>query len=91
MNLGHNKEDCPLNANGSLNWTVDKFIVVNSVGIFVHTLKWCDYIEAATKDKHLQLLQAHLFLSTMTKPQTAFTFAILDEFLIAALECKTSA
>ena len=39
LNLGHNGDSCPLNASGSLDWTVDKFTVVASAGIFVHTLK----------------------------------------------------
>lgn len=91
LNLGHNGEVCPLNANGGSDWTADKFTVVDSAGIFVHTLKWCGCNGATAEDKHLQLLRARLFPSTVTKPQTGFTFAVLDEFLIAALECKTSA
>ena len=43
------------------------------------------------KDKHLQLLRCRLFPSTTMKPQTAFTFDVLDQFLMDELECKTSA
>ncbi|KAI6041972.1 hypothetical protein EDC04DRAFT_2601277 [Pisolithus marmoratus] len=32
-----------------------------------------------------------LFPASISKPKTAFTFAVLDHFLIDALECKTSA
>ncbi|KAG1841518.1 hypothetical protein F4604DRAFT_1884906 [Suillus subluteus] len=42
-------------------------------------------------DRHLHLLKARLFPASITRPQSAFTFDILDNFLIDALECKTSA
>ncbi|KAI5985315.1 hypothetical protein EDC04DRAFT_2913872 [Pisolithus marmoratus] len=34
---------------------------------------------------------SRLFLASISKPKTAFTFDVLDHFLIDALECKTSA
>ncbi|KAI6138394.1 hypothetical protein BKA82DRAFT_4366513 [Pisolithus tinctorius] len=37
-----------------------------------------------------QLLRAKLFPSTFEKPSTAFTFAVLDDFLRDNLECGTS-
>ncbi|KAG2051654.1 hypothetical protein BDR06DRAFT_889234, partial [Suillus hirtellus] len=39
----------------------------------------------------LQLLCAGLFPTSTTRPRTAFTFEVLDNFFIDALECKTSA
>ncbi|KAG1725093.1 hypothetical protein EDB19DRAFT_1644195, partial [Suillus lakei] len=45
----------------------------------------------AEKDRHLHLLKAKLFPASITRPYSAFTFDILDNFLIDALECKTSA
>ncbi|KAI5987002.1 hypothetical protein EDC04DRAFT_2873478 [Pisolithus marmoratus] len=42
-------------------------------------------------DWHLDLLRQRLFPATISKPKTAFTFDVLDHFLIDALECKTSA
>ena len=91
VNLGHDGQMCPLNINGPFEWTSDAFTIVASSGIFVHKVVWCRCNGATAQDKHLQLLRAHLFPSSITKPQTAFTFAVLDEFLIEALECKTSA
>ncbi|KAG9312104.1 hypothetical protein JVU11DRAFT_7389 [Chiua virens] len=67
------------------------FTVVDTAGIFVHTVKWCQCSGASQEDKHLQLLQERLFPSTIVNPQTAFTFDVLDEFLVDSLECKTSA
>ena len=87
LNLGHDGDACPLNGDGP----GDPFTVVDSTGIFVHTVKWCRCSGVSDQDRHLQLLRCRLFPSTVTKPQTAFTFHVLDEFLINELECKTSA
>jgi hypothetical protein len=92
LNLGHGGSICPSNTEeASSDWSCHQFTVVDSAGIFVHRVRWCRCNGATTKDNHLQLLQAQLFPSTVTKPQTAFTFDVLDHFLIDALECKTSA
>ncbi|KAI6040541.1 hypothetical protein EDC04DRAFT_2602333 [Pisolithus marmoratus] len=42
-------------------------------------------------DWHLSLLRERLFPASISKPKTAFTFDVLNHFLIDALECKTSA
>jgi hypothetical protein len=39
----------------------------------------------------MQLFQAGLFPASFTRPKTAFTFAVLDDFLLDNLECGTSA
>ncbi|EGO04262.1 hypothetical protein SERLA73DRAFT_45127, partial [Serpula lacrymans var. lacrymans S7.3] len=49
----------------------------------------CSYPNAAHSD--VQLLSNGLYLANQKKPQTAFTFALLDDFLIDNKECKTSA
>jgi len=41
--------------------------------------------------QHEQLLQAGLFPSSFEEPETAFTFSVLDDFLVDNLECKTTA
>ncbi len=89
LNLGHNGDVCPLNTDKG--GCGDKITMVDSAGIFVHLVKWCKCNGASSQDKHLQLLRHRLFPSTTFKPQTAFTFNVLDEFLIDSLECKTSA
>ena len=91
LNLHHDRSPCPFNSIGSSDFIFNQFTVVNSVGIFIHTIKWCRCNGDSIKDRYLQLLQDRLFPSTITKPQTAFTFNVLDEFLIEALECKMSA
>jgi hypothetical protein len=89
LNLGHNGDICPLSTGE--NERIDRITMVDSAGIFVHTVKWCRCNGASDQDKHLQLLRHRLFPSTVLRPQTAFTFNVLDEFLIDSLECKTSA
>ncbi|KAN0088257.1 hypothetical protein V8E55_005314 [Tylopilus felleus] len=87
--LGHQGDPCPLE--GTSGMSSQHFTVVDSGGIFIHTVKWCQCDGATKEDKHLQLLQEQLFPATITNPQTAFTFGVLDEFIITSLECKTSA
>ncbi|KAI6110239.1 hypothetical protein EV401DRAFT_2059488 [Pisolithus croceorrhizus] len=53
--------------------------IVHTEGIFSHEVS------------HLDLLHQRLFPASISKPKTAFTFDVLDHFLIDALECKTSA
>ena len=89
LNLGHNGDVCPLNTGE--NEHGNQITVMDSAGIFVHLMKWCKCNGASDQDKHLQLFQHCLFPSTVFKPQTAFTFNVLDEFFIDSLECKTSA
>jgi hypothetical protein len=90
--LGHGGDPCPNNISDSgADSSCDSFTVVHSTGIFVHRLKWCTCNQMKLEDRHLQLLRARMFSSTTTKPQTAFTFEVLDHFLIDSLECKTSA
>jgi hypothetical protein len=69
---------------------VTKLVVVHSTGVYSHHVVWCQ-CPGAEKDRHLQLLKAKLFPASIRRPQTAFTFDVLDDFLIDAMECKTSA
>ncbi|KAG2047197.1 hypothetical protein BDR06DRAFT_852282, partial [Suillus hirtellus] len=64
--------------------------IVHSSGVFTHNVSWCQ-CPGSHHEHHLQLLQAGLFPASTTHPRTAFTFKVLDHFLIDALECKTSA
>ncbi|KAH7919749.1 hypothetical protein BV22DRAFT_1022428, partial [Leucogyrophana mollusca] len=67
-----------------------KLVLVHSTGIFTHCVAWCCCSHLKVKRDH-QLLRAGLFPSSVVRPKTAFTFEVLDHFLIDALECKTSA
>ncbi|KAG1784794.1 uncharacterized protein HD556DRAFT_1250836, partial [Suillus plorans] len=67
-----------------------KLTIVHSTGVFLHNVVWCS-CPGVDCQQHLQLLKAKLFPASTTRPQTAFTFDVLNHFLIDALECKTSA
>ncbi|KAG0703425.1 hypothetical protein DFH29DRAFT_874531 [Suillus ampliporus] len=67
-----------------------KLTIVHSTGVFLHNIVWCS-CPGGNCHQHLQLLKAGLFPASTTRPQTAFTFDVLNHFLIDALECKTSA
>ncbi|KAI6014687.1 hypothetical protein EDC04DRAFT_2870627 [Pisolithus marmoratus] len=65
--------------------------IVHTEGIFSHEVSVCNCPGSNPNDWHLDLLRQRLFPASISKPKTAFTFAVLDHFLIDALECKTSA
>jgi len=67
-----------------------KLIIISSTCIFQRSVKWCHC--AKSTDTYVQLLlRAKLFPASFKNPKTAFTFEVLDHFLIDSLECKTAA
>ena len=60
-----------------------------SLGIFDMEILYCICSNAVNKDE--QLMNAGLFPSSFKQIETAFTFAVLDDFLTDNLECKTTA
>ena len=87
LHLGHRGLPCPSNTQQDLHDIV--MCVVDTLGITHHQIEPCRCHHA--KKIHIQLLQHKLFPSTMDRPQTVFTFAVLDRFHIESLEGKTSA
>ncbi|KAG1744530.1 uncharacterized protein EDB91DRAFT_1050678, partial [Suillus paluster] len=69
---------------------VSNLVIVHSTGVYSHSVSWC-WCPGAEKAHHLHLMKARLFPASITRPQSAFTFDVLDNFLIDTLECKTSA
>ncbi|KAG1866919.1 hypothetical protein F4604DRAFT_1585294 [Suillus subluteus] len=69
---------------------VSNLVIVHSTGVYSHSVSWCQ-CPGAEKAHHLDLMKARLFPASLTRPRSAFTFDVLDNFLIDALECKTSA
>lgn len=64
--------------------------IVTSTGIFKHTIRWCHC--AKSSNQHVQLLLcAKLFPASFKNPKTVFTFEVLDQFRLDALECKSAA
>ena len=63
--------------------------VVHNSGIFDMEILYCICTNAVEKDE--QLMNAGLFPSSFKQIDTAFTFTVLDDFLMDNLECKTTA
>ena len=85
IHLGHNGQPCP--ANYALPDTV--MCIIDTHGIYQHKVRQCGCSEAFPL--HAQLFRMWMFPSSVERPQTAFTFSLLDYFRVDALECKTSA
>ncbi|KAG2072493.1 hypothetical protein BDR04DRAFT_941495, partial [Suillus decipiens] len=62
--------------------------VVDMSGLHSLMIRFCQCINSLSPD--MQLLETGLFLASFTSPKTAFTFVVLDDFLLDNLECGTS-
>ncbi|KAG2029396.1 hypothetical protein BDR03DRAFT_880905, partial [Suillus americanus] len=62
--------------------------IVDKSGVHSLSICYCHCPGALSRD--MQLFQAGLFPASFTRPKTAFTFAVLDDFLLDNLECGTS-
>ncbi|KAG1828929.1 hypothetical protein EV424DRAFT_1536162 [Suillus variegatus] len=63
--------------------------IVNKSGVHTHIIKYCTCPEADAAN--IQLFNMGLFLASFIEPKTAFTFNVLNDFLLDNLECGTSA
>ncbi|KAG1721902.1 uncharacterized protein EDB91DRAFT_1256307 [Suillus paluster] len=63
--------------------------VVDTSGVHTMWVWFCQCADARTPDK--QLFEIGLFPASFTRPKTAFTFALLDDFILDNLECGTLA
>ena len=63
--------------------------IVHQFGVFDMELLFCICPNAASRDE--QLLHTGIFPSSLKQIETAFTFSVLDDFLLDNLECKTTA
>lgn len=68
---------------------LDRIVVVDVLGVHTITVAWCQCVPPI--DRHIQLLRAKLFPTSLKRPSSAFTFQVLDYFHIDSVECKTSA
>ena len=64
-------------------------VVVDVSRVHQLVVSWCCCQGAP--DHGTQLFQHRLFPASITRPSTAFTFAVLEYFHVDAVECKTSA
>ncbi|KAG1880691.1 hypothetical protein C8R48DRAFT_744866 [Suillus tomentosus] len=63
--------------------------IVDKSGAHTHIVKYCTCPEATIAD--IQLFNMGLFPASFVEPKTAFTFNVLNNFLLDNLECGTSA
>ncbi|KAG2057627.1 hypothetical protein BDR06DRAFT_969387 [Suillus hirtellus] len=63
--------------------------VVDTSGLHSMMVRFCKCVGALSPD--MQLFKTGLFPASFTSPKTAFTFVVLDNFLLDNLECGTSA
>ncbi|PCH37331.1 hypothetical protein WOLCODRAFT_158056 [Wolfiporia cocos MD-104 SS10] len=63
--------------------------VMDMMGIHHLDVNWCGCENSPSCDQ--QLLAMGLYLASTLQPQTAFTFRVLDDYLLTNKECKTSA
>jgi hypothetical protein len=83
-------EDSQMEADQNSHASDDRtLILVDRTGVHRHHVRWC-HCESSV-GQEWQLFNMGLFPSTFKKPQTAFTFDVLDYFHIDSMECKTSA
>jgi hypothetical protein len=64
-------------------------LVVDKSGVHHVAVNWCQ-CEGAPEEA-IQLFQMGLFPASFKSVKTAFTFQVLNDFLLDNLECKTSA
>lgn len=65
-----------------------EMVIVDRSGVHRMGVRWCRCPNAEARD--IQLLDCGLFPASFDNIKTAFTFHVLDDFLMTNLECKTS-
>ena len=66
----------------------DVCVIVDKSGVHRLRVRPCRCVDGPTLN--LQYLDMGLFLASLKRVQTAFTFAVLDDFRMDNLECKTA-
>jgi hypothetical protein len=85
IELGHLESGAPHCAS---NDRPSSFTITHSNGIHSTRIRFCS---CSPEDKSIQLIKAGLFPATAEKPESAFTFAVLDEFQTHNLQSKVAA
>ena len=85
LHSGHGSHEC--SSSSSAHDTV--ICIVDVIGVFHHKLRWCCCDNA--EPHYAQLLRLGLYPASIERPETAFTFSLLDYFEVDGVECKTSA
>lgn len=83
IQLGHRGKACGKPAAGSV-----KFHVMDTNGFHYVNFDFCDC--GLGPPRYVQLLRARLFPASTDRPQTAYTFDVLDSFQELSLQGKTN-
>ena len=83
MVLGHDVNS------GRVRNSMEHFTIVDTTGIHTFPVSFCGCPTAP--HPRLQLLRAGLMLASLSRPQSAFTFDVLDTFHLLTLQSKISA
>lgn len=81
-------EDSAFQMHGRLGYSTD-MVLVDVLGVRTCRMVWCKCSDS--KSMSSQLLQAGLYPASVLRPETAFTFRVLDHFYLDVQECHTSA
>ncbi|KZP29241.1 hypothetical protein FIBSPDRAFT_727629, partial [Athelia psychrophila] len=99
LHLGHGGQACPnaesikeVDSGEEEELKYSKAVTLVAVtGFFKHKVAWCGcLVEGRRLSSAMQLFREGLFPATQTKPETAFTFDLLDYFWVDMMECKTA-
>jgi hypothetical protein len=86
LHLGHQGNICPAPNSEKARAALR---IIHPSGVHIRHVQYCECKDAP--NRAVQLFRHRLFPATFEKPETAFTFSVLDHFYIDAMECKTSA
>lgn len=84
VHLGHGGGPCP-----SATAEISNFVVVDTSGQHTITMSFCECLGAPPC--RIQLLRVSWFPATLLRPQTAYTFDVLNSFQLVNLQGKLSA
>ena len=85
VQLGHGGGTCPCPQPGPPN-----FLVFDVTGVHPVSVDFCDCGQDCLNHWHTQLLRSWWFPTTFNRPQTVFTFELLDTFHELTLQGKTT-
>jgi CxC2 like cysteine cluster associated with KDZ transposases len=87
--VGAEEEEHEAHEDGCRNMPIrNTMVIAHSNGIFHHRIQWC--VCTGCAQPHIQLLRHGLFSASLVRPETAFTFDVLDNFYMDSMECKTA-
>ena len=85
VQLGHGGQPCVSPSEGP-----KKFSVLDTSGIHYVAIDFCDCRTNGLVPRRVQLLRAGWFPATFNRPQTVFTFRMLDAYHELTLQAKTA-